>query len=198
MAGMKDIIPRLVAVFLLAALVGGCAGAVVGGGAAVATAAFEERGIEGKAKDLKVQAGIFENWVRHDHTLSARASIEVWEGRALLTGVAKDEATRAEMIKMAWAVEGVRDVLNEIQLESGGFLDYTQDSAITAKLQSRITFDKTIYSINYYVKTVNGIVYLIGIAQDQGELNRVLAHARDITYVRHIVNHVRVKGKAAS
>lgn len=190
----KRIVPFLGSILVVLALAG-CAGAVVGGGAAIGVAAFEERGIEGKARDLKVQAGIFENWLRYDHTLSAKASIEVWEGRALLTGVAKDEPTRAEMVKMAWAVEGVREVLNELQLESGGFIDYTNDAAITTKLTSRVTFDKTIYSINYYFKTVNGTVYVIGIAQDQGELDRVLAHARDITYVKRIVNHVRVKGK---
>lgn len=192
----RRIIPFLGSILVVLALAG-CAGALVGGGAAVGVAAFEERGIDGKAKDLKVQAGIFENWLRYDHSLSAKATIEVWEGRALLTGVAKDEATRAEMVKMAWAVEGVREVLNELQLESGGFIDYTNDAAITTKLTSRVTFDKTIYSINYYFKTVNGIVYIIGIAQDQGELDRVMAHARDITYVKRIVNYVRVKGKSA-
>ena len=40
---------------------------------------------------------------------------------------------------------------------------------------------------------VNGIVYLIGIAQNQKELDRVIAHARDINYVRNIISHVRVK-----
>ncbi|MEO5335488.1 MAG: BON domain-containing protein [Magnetospirillum sp. WYHS-4] len=195
---MQNNVFRIAVPLLMAFALSACAGAVVGGGAAVGVAAFEERGIDGKAKDLKVQAGIFENWLRYDHSLSAYATIEVWEGRALLTGVAKDEATRAEMVKMAWAVEGVREVLNELQLESGGFIDYTHDAAITTKLTSRITFDKTILSINYYVKTVSGVVYLIGIAQDQGELDRVLAHARDITYVKRVVNHVRLKGNKPS
>ena len=43
------------------------------------------------------------------------------------------------------------------------------------------------------METVNGIVYLIGIAQNQKELDRVLAHAREINYVRNIISHVRVK-----
>ena len=40
------------------------------------------------------------------------------------------------------------------------------------------------------------IVYLIGIAQDQRELDRVIAHSRTITYVRQVISHVRVKGTA--
>ena len=41
--------------------------------------------------------------------------------------------------------------------------------------------------------TAIAIISLIGIAQDQAELDRVLAHARTIDYVKKIVNHVRVK-----
>jgi osmotically-inducible protein OsmY len=56
-----------------------------------------------------------------------------------------------------------------------------------------MTFDKKILAINYSIETVNGIVYLIGIAQNQEELDRVIAHARAIDYVRQIKSHVRVK-----
>ena len=48
-------------------------------------------------------------------------------------------------------------------------------------------------AINYSVETVNGTIYLIGIAQNQEELDRVIAHARTIEYVRKVVDHVRVK-----
>ena len=50
-----------------------------------------------------------------------------------------------------------------------------------------------ILAINYAIETVGGTVYLIGIAQNDAELERVKNHARSIEYVRHIVSHVRVK-----
>ncbi len=48
--------------------------------------------------------------------------------------------------------------------------------------------------MNYSIETVNGVVYLIGVAQSQEELDRVINHARQISYVRRIVSHVRIKG----
>ena len=51
-------------------------------------------------------------------------------------------------------------------------------------------------SINYNVDCVGGTIYLIGVAQDQAELERVIDHARDISYVRRVVSYVRLKDAA--
>ena len=56
-----------------------------------------------------------------------------------------------------------------------------------------MTFDTSVLAINYSVETVDGVIYLMGIAQDRGELNRVIAHARQIPYVRGVVQYVRIK-----
>ena len=37
----------------------------------------------------------------------------------------------------------------------------------------------------------------MGIAQDEAELNRVIAHARDLSHVRDVVSHVRLKAVKA-
>ena len=48
-------------------------------------------------------------------------------------------------------------------------------------------------SINYSVETVDGTVYLMGIAQNGSELQRVQDHARNLAYVRKVVSYVRLK-----
>ena len=48
-------------------------------------------------------------------------------------------------------------------------------------------------NINYTIETVNRIVYLMGIAQDQAEIDRVTTHARQVRYVRRVVSHVQLK-----
>jgi osmotically-inducible protein OsmY len=96
---------------------------------------------------------------------------------------------------LAWKAYGVKEVINEIQVTAeGGPLMIARDTWITTQLLSRITFDGTILAINYNIETVAGTVYLIGIAQNIDELDRVMAHTREITYVRKIISHVRVKG----
>ena len=184
--------------FLLALLIStgglwGCAGAIIGGGAAVGTAAYQERGVRVVARDIATATRIHTGLINAGEKYISGVSVEVYEGRALLTGVLADEVTRAEAVRIVWKTEGVKDVLNEIQIGSTSIRDLAQDSWVTTQLKSKITFDNKILAINDSMETVNGIVYLIGIAQNQKELDRVIAHARNINYVRNIISHVRVK-----
>ncbi len=177
----------------LAAGLGGCAVAV-GAGAAGGVAALQERGIEGAAKDFKVEALIMEQWINFDLDLPVKVGVEVYEGRVLLTGAVADPQLRADAVRLAWKVIGVKDVLNEIQVTGdSGIIDFARDSWITAQLKTKLTFDEEVMAINYAIETVNGIIYLIGIAQNQKELDRVIAQGRNIPYVRDIISHVRVK-----
>jgi osmotically-inducible protein OsmY len=43
------------------------------------------------------------------------------------------------------------------------------------------------------VQTVNGTVYLLGLARDQSELERVTLHARTIPGVKKVVSYVDLK-----
>ncbi len=180
---------------VVAATLSGC-GAVIGIGAATGVAAAEERGIEGAAQDLKLEARVVEKWIKFDHTLPINIGIEVYEGRAMLTGVADNAKVRADAVRLAWSVAGIKDVINEIQVtKSGGVMDFARDTWITTQLKSQITLDENIMAINYAIETSNGVVYLIGISQSQEELDRVIAYARNISYVRKIISHVRIKDK---
>ena len=185
----------LAVAFVLAGLaLAGCV-AAVGGGAAVGVAAYQERGLEGKARDLKIEIGIAEAWLNKDHTYSIKMSIEVYEGRVLLTGAVADADVRADAVRLAWTVNGVEEVLNEIQVRRpGDIIEYSRDAWITATLKSKLTVDEEVFAINYAIETVNRVIYLIGIAQGRKEMDRVLAHARNVAYARKVVNHVRVKG----
>ena len=69
---------------------------------------------------------------------------------------------------------------------------------VAAQLRARLVGDAAIASINYSIETVNGSVYLIGIAQHQAELDRVVAYARNIRYVRRVLNYMRLKTARAS
>ena len=101
---------------------------------------------------------------------------------------------RIHALRLAWQAAGVRQVINELQVtDDSGILDYARDTWISAQLTGRILVDGEVFSINYAIETVNGTVYLIGIAQDEAELARVIAHAHDIEDVKRVVSHVVVK-----
>ncbi|MBL4747290.1 MAG: BON domain-containing protein [Magnetovibrio sp.] len=172
---------------------------VLGAGAATGIAAYQERGVDGVARDLRTSSQVFDLFARTDHLLLTNIGVEVYEGRVLLTGQVETETMRAEAVRLAWTANGTLDVLNEIHVtQLGGILDTAHDVWITAQLSTRLTFDKRVFAINYAIETVGGIVYLIGIAQNQDELDRVINQARAIPYVLHIINHVRIKDPLSS
>ena len=186
----------LIAAALAAAapLVAGCVEAAVGAGAVATTAAFEERGLRGAASDTAVRARINALWLDHSEEMLRKVDLSISEGRVLLTGLVPTQQMRLDAVRLAWQAEGVKEVINEIQVNnSAGLGTYARDSWITAQLVGKLTIDKRVESINYSVETVDGVVYLMGIAQNQAELDRVQNHARHLNYVRKVVSYVRLK-----
>ncbi len=178
----------------LAAAVGGCTGVVVGSGAVVAGAALEERGLKGAATDTLTHTRVSEQILDFNADLYRRVGIEVNEGRVLLTGQVKSQQARLDAVRLAWRAPGVKEVINQIQVtDKGGITDYARDSWVTTQLVGKLLIDRDVQSINYNVETVGGVVYLIGIAQNQAELDRVTNHARNLSYVRKVVSFVRLK-----
>lgn len=194
----RPLLRTTVMISLIALSLQGCAGAIVGGAATAGVAAYSERGIGGTASDTATAAKIRAKMVEADDKLFIDVGIEVYEGRVLLTGRVKTEERRADAVRHAWSVDSTKDVINEIRVSEGPLSDIANDSWITAQLSSKLTFDADILAINYSIETVGGIIYLIGIAQSQAELDRVINHARSIKYVKQVVSHVRIKEATAS
>lgn len=186
---------RQFAIVLATAIIPACTPVdmAVGAGAATGVAASQERGIVTSAKDTAISFQIQELWFRTNYEMFGKLSTSVSEGRALLTGKVQDPEMRVEAVKLAWQVDGVAEVINEIEVvNTGSLADSARDFWITTQLRGHLTFDKEIRSINYSIDTVNGTVFLMGIARSQAELDRVTNHARNLAYVRRVVSYVRV------
>lgn len=166
----------------------------VSAGASTGVAAYQERGIKGLAQDTTIEAKVFKNWFDKDKSMATHMSVEVYERRVLLTGIAKTDEERALAVGLAWKVNGVQNVINEIIVGNApSIIEIARDTAITTELKSRLTFNKEILAVNYAIETILGTVFLLGIAQDQAELDRVVNLAENISYVKRIISHVRVK-----
>lgn len=182
-----------VALFILPAACGP-AGVVVGAGAAAGVGAAQERGFKGTMNDQRIRLEINDLWFKNHHSRYRGVNLQVQEGRVLLSGDVPDPETRVKAVRLAWQADGVREVINEIEIaDSSSLVDMARDSWISTKLKARLLGDREVDAINYSIEVVNGAVFLIGIAQSQTELDRVIAHARDISYVRRVVNYVRIK-----
>lgn len=158
--------------------------------------AMQERGFGQGIDDNAIALGINRAWLGADPAIFRLVDTSVSAGRVLLTGSVRYPETRVEAARLAWTVNGVREVLNEIQVtDTRGLTDGPADAWISAKVRFALALAPSVNAINYSVDTVNRTVYLMGIAQNQAELDDALAAARETGGVRDVVSHVRLKSE---
>jgi osmotically-inducible protein OsmY len=185
--------PALLALGLGALSLGGCTSVILGGVTAGAVAVAQERSVGAAIDDTGIEAEITAELFRADQDLFAGTEVRVVEGRVVLTGTVPKPEQRLEATRIAWNAHGVTQVDNEIQVEDeSGIIDYAKDAWISTQLKSKILTDLKVMDLNYSLETVNGVVYVVGIARSQEELDRVIGYARNIGGVVKVVSHVRV------
>ena len=167
-------------------------GTVIGVGARAGLAIAEERSIRTVISDTALKLAVNKGLVESSfENLFWTVKTTVFEGRVLLTGGVETEQLRDQASEIVWAVDGVREVFNELQvIRDKSVADSVRDKMIVVSLHSKIAGDKKITGINYKIVTYNRTIYLIGVAQTQGELDRIVTYARSIRYVRRLVNYV--------
>jgi osmotically-inducible protein OsmY len=168
-----------------------CVETAVTGAAVVGTAALQDRGVKGATNDTAIRAEINHYWLEKDHKMWMALHLQVYEGRVLVSGTLGNPDERADAIQLAWKAAGVKEVIDEVQVaNSQGVADYARDTAIHTELDARLLFAKSIESVNYSTVVENGVIYILGVAQNQGELDRVLNIARNIKNVKKVISHV--------
>jgi osmotically-inducible protein OsmY len=171
-----------------------CAGALVGGAATVGVAAVQERSVGDAVDDASIEFRVKDKFLEQSDKLFTRVSVDSVEGRVLLSGTVESPDDRVDVARLTWQVEGVKEVFNEVEVrDRGGLIDYFKDVRIANELRFKMLADKEISALNYSVETVNGVIYLMGIAQDQPELERVTGHASNIKGVERVVSFVVLK-----
>lgn len=189
------LVPHL-AVLLACLLSGACstAGVAISGAAGAGVMTAQERGFQGALEDTRIRMDINHLWFQEDEALFRHVNLQVQEGRVLLSGKVEQPEMRVDAARLAWQAEGVREVINEIAVtDKSSLTSAARDSWIVTELKAKLLFDRDVDAINYSIETVNQVIYLIGLAQDDAELQRVIAHAKDIPYVRQVVSHVILK-----
>lgn len=124
--------------------------------------------------------------------------ITLYEGRLLLTGTMHSEDGRAKLIENAWKAEGVKEVIDEIFVGDGtSFGQGFEDARIDQTLRAKLIADKGTSSADYKIAVSGAVVYLIGAARSQEELDRALELARTIGGVEKVVSYVTLRAPAA-
>jgi len=181
---------RLLLLIAMLPALGGCVAALGAGAGAAGVVALQERSVGQAVDDVTIKSTVVAELMEGTPRLFASIDVEVVEGRVLLTGAVKDPEMRIEAARRAWKVQGVREVINEVQVtDKSGILDLASDTRITTVVVSKLLFDRDVAQVNYSVETVNGVVYIIGVARSADEMEKVNTLARSVGGVKRVVNN---------
>lgn len=176
-------------------LISGCIPVILAGAGTAGTVAVQERSTGNVVDDAGIKLAIDNQFIQKDSgDILKNVETHVKEGRVLLTGDVDKPESKVEAVKLAWKIKGVKEVMDEIQVnDQTGVWDYAQDGWIASQIRTRLLLEKDLRSVNYNVEAVNGIVYLMGIAQDQTELDKATYIASTTAHVKQVISHVVLK-----
>jgi osmotically-inducible protein OsmY len=190
----KNMHYRLTVAFLFLFIISGCQTVYMTGVSKAVLIDKEERSFNNYVEDTIILAQLKNEYFSNNENIFFQVSVDVIEGRVMLTGIVEQIDERIEATKLAWGIKGVNEVINEIQISNDeGILDYADDLVMKTKINAKLLLEKNILNLNYSVEVVNGIVYLIGIAQDQKELDAVTEISKNTYGVTSVISYVRLK-----
>ncbi|WP_298916672.1 BON domain-containing protein [uncultured Algimonas sp.] len=178
---------RFAVLILSASLMSGCA---------VATAGMkkgDERSFVRSLNDVNAGRAVQARLKRaYDYELGG-VDVEVSEGVVLLSGNVPRQEDRIEAARIAWSAPEIRQVGNEILIrDQQGFVRNAKDGVLEKSVRARLLADKYVKGRNYNVETHEGIVYLLGVARDERELDRAARIAALTRGTREVISYVRV------
>ena len=195
---MKSFLKNKITSFLIVVfaswLLASCSQVIVGGATSTSMVILQERSAKQAAIDILIKAKIEEAMFSNDYDkLFSKVRVIVYEGRVLLVGTVEEESIKENASQISWNTKSVKEVANYITIGKNDLIDYVKDTRISLELRAKMLTDKEVSEVNFSVTTENRILYLVGIAQNNKELNQVIRHASNIAGVKKIVNLIRLK-----
>lgn len=167
--------------------------AVVGGATLGAGAAFDHRPIGQQMDDQAIASTIDGKLIAEKDMPSRWVSVQVTNAEVTLTGYLPSNEHIDRAIYICQTTGGVVRVHNELEVGSPSVSSLVTDSWITTKLKTRLLADKNVHGSSVHIETVNGRVYLQGVAASEEEIRRAIDIARSIKGVTAVVDMMSVK-----
>ena len=171
-----------------------CAQVLTGTAAKVITVTKEDRTIGEFVDDALIKTIIKNTYFDQSGNLFFNVDVEVSQGRVLLTGTVDNMDLKIEATRIAWGVEDVKTVINELQISnSDNIFNFADDLVISTKVSGRLILEEEVNSLNYNIETVNKVVYIIGIANNDDEQKKVIDIASDVYGVEGVIDYITIK-----
>ena len=183
---------RVLLLLLCAGLNTACVSGVILGGAAVTTAALDERPVGQHLDDVSIATAVDGRLLAEKDMPSRWVSIEVIAGTVILTGYLPSQSHIDRAIYITRSVKGVKKVENHLHIGEPSTSSLFSDSWITTQVKTRLLTDKLVSGVSVHVETVTGKVYLQGVVASDAQRLRAKELARSVQGVTAVVDLLRL------
>ena len=177
-----------VVVFILPSCVGVSSKGIFGTGVSVA---FDPRSVGTQIDDSIMQKNLSARVLILDKKYLFSVNSKVLDGRIFLTGKVDDPEEKLKLTKMAWEIQGVRSVRNDIKVkEDFNFKQSAKDLLITSQLRTALILNRNIKASNYQIDTYKKKIYIYGISITSDEKEEVINEAKQILDVKNVISSI--------
>ena len=182
---MKNIFFILLLVLLTFSCVGTSSVGIFGSGVSIA---YDPRTVGMQIDDSIMQKNLIGRLTLTDKKYIISISAKVLDGNIYLSGKVDEPEEKLKIIKMAWETKGARSVQSTVTIKgNNNFKSTAKDILITSQLRTALIFNKLTKATNYTIDTINGKIYIIGIAMTKKEKEKVISEADQIHGVKDVI-----------
>lgn len=184
---MKKLIVMLVTLGFIALINSGCVGTIY-------SAAVDERNVKTIASDTAIEVKILKNLNSEKSSDLIAVSVTSYEGNVFLVGEYENMIQKNRFISAAKKVEGVRSVKTYlIPAKKNHPCDTKKNLGITANVKAKLIGDKSIWSTNVHVSTMQCQVVLWGTVGTSAEITKSISHAKSVEGVKSVKSFLKAK-----
>ena len=181
---MKKTIIIFFSLFILYGCVGVSSQGVLGTGVSIYT---DPRSLGTQIDDSIMQKSLSIRVAQVNSKYILLVSTKVIDGHIYLNGTVDTVDEKILLTKLAWKIEGARTVKNNLKVKDKFSLkNEAKDLLITSQIKVALLANKKVKSVNYQINTVNQIIYIFGIAQNEEERREVINEGKQILDVKNV------------
>ena len=169
-------------------------GAILTTTSAGAVVAESDRTVGEAVDDVTIKIKIVEKYAKSKSGIFLDIDSSVRLGVVLLTGIVEDQETRIEAVKLVWEINGVQEVINEVEIgNKQNIKQYSQDLWISSNVRTKTLVEIGISMMSYNFETINGKVYIMGVATNSEEVDKIIDVIKTVKGVKEISNHIIIR-----
>ena len=185
---------KFIFLFFCLSLLSGCVETVVVGTVAVGAVVLSDGSVFDLSQDSRIEASIKKSF-KDDNGGDGYKNIDisVYNSKVMLTGYVNDSTYKTRAVQKARGTKPGIQVIDEIMIFAPSYkTGLINDSFISSQVSLKMKATNGIISGNYKYNVVDGIVFIIGKAENKKEMQKTTDLISRIKGVKKVVSYIVV------